>query len=107
MGQEAPFQQQGKTSQTREIKEEERREEETVTDNTLIAEASMGILDSIEEKFGETENAEILAVGIVVAVSTGDMTFTRTYCTDKIHYRALGLFNAAVETIEDGASADE
>lgn len=67
----------------------------------------MGILDSIESKFGDSDDAEILAVGIVVAVSSGDMTFTRTYCTDKIHYRALGLFNAAVETIEDGSLADD
>lgn len=65
-------------------------------------------MESLNERFGESEEAEILACGIVIAVSDGHgMTFTRTYSTEDIYYRALGLFHAGLEAIEGDRSAPD
>ena len=75
----------------------------------LISEATLGLMNSVQEKFGDnpSDDAEIIAVGIVCIVSNEGMTFTRTYSTDQIHYRALGLFSAAVDTVREGNLADD
>lgn len=77
-------------------------------DTSLVSEATVGIMQSINEKFGDSESGEIIAVGIICVVSDGDgMTFTRTYSTDKIHYRALGLFQAGVDVIQKNSIPED
>lgn len=76
-------------------------------DTDLIAEATIGIMEAIQSKFGDDGDFKILAVGIVAVVEGDEMTFTRTYSTEKVHHRALGLFDAAVDTVKDGHLVDD
>jgi hypothetical protein len=71
-------------------------------DTRLLAEASMGLMDSLDGS--ELENGDIVACGIVVIIEHEGHVFTRTYNTEKIYHRAVGLFAAAQECIGSGES---
>jgi hypothetical protein len=80
-------------------------------DQGLLGQATAELMDSIEgeEQF---ENAKLIAVGITVILErpsdeTPDdpeegETFCRTWSTERIHHRAVGLFRTGLMTIEDG-----
>lgn len=74
-------------------------------DNQLIAEASMGIMDSINE--APFSDGELISVGIVAIVEKDGFTFTRTYTTDKIYHHALGLMREGFLTIQNGHLPDD
>lgn len=78
-----------------------------MADTSKIAEASMGIMESIHAKFGDDDDYEIVAIGIVAVVSKDDMTYERTYSTERIHHRAIGLFQVALDTVESGLMPEE
>lgn len=74
-------------------------------DQQLLGQATVSLMESIEAE-GKFENAKMIAVGIVAILEQDEHTFTRTYSTEKIHHRALGLFNVAINVIEEGLSID-
>lgn len=76
-------------------------------DMTLLGETTAKMMDAIEEN-PRVRDGNLLAVGVVVVIDGEDeegekMTFTRTFTSEEVHYRALGLFDSALDTIRDGA----
>jgi len=78
---------------------------EEVMDQQLLGEATVKLMESLERE-GKFDDAEIIAVGIVVILAKDDAeeggpyTYTRTYCTEDIHFRAVGLFHEGLATVE-------
>jgi hypothetical protein len=74
-------------------------------DQQLLGEATVKLMESLEKE-GKFDDAEIIAVGIVVILAKDDaeeggpFTYTRTYSTEDIHFRAVGLFREGLQTVE-------
>lgn len=71
----------------------------------FVAEASMGVLDVLDND-QELEDGEIIAAGIVVVVQKDGMTTNRVYTTDQERHRAIGLMYEGFKTVESGHTAD-
>lgn len=73
-------------------------------DTTLIGETAAGLMESLPD---ETEG-EIVAVGIVVVVDSGDdASYTRIKCSNELYYVQLGIFTAALDVVRSGLAEDE
>ena len=81
------------------------KEKEVVEGQNLIAEASMGIMDAINN--AHFSDGTVIAVGIVAIIEKDEMTYSRTYTTEKIFHRAVGLMLEGYEVVKDGRSADD
>jgi len=73
-------------------------------DQKLLGEATVKLMESLEKE-GKFDDAEIIAVGIIVILAIdetedGPYTYTRTYSTEDVHFRAVGLFREGLQTIE-------
>lgn len=72
-----------------------------------LTDTTIKMMDGIEALEKSLTNPKLLAVAIVAVVEgvdeEGDMsTFTRTYFSESIHYRQLGLLYAGLRITEDG-----
>jgi hypothetical protein len=79
-------------------------------DQALLGDATVKLMESIERE-GKFEDGKIIAVGVIAIIEQPDddgagMTYIRTYSTEEIHHRALGLFREAYLTIEQGHEAE-
>lgn len=50
------------------------------------------------------DGGHIVTVGIVVVAENakGTQTFTRTFCSETLYYRQIGLMQAGIECVRDG-----
>ena len=72
-------------------------------DSRLLGETTARLMDTIEAEPVESDGEpEMVAVGIVVVVSDGDNTYTRTFCSDVRAYQQIGLFDAALQCAREG-----
>lgn len=79
-------------------------------DMELLGETTAKLMDAIERN-PRFEDGEITAIGIVCTLSANDddgepMSYTRTFCSDELHYRQIGLFRAGLDTVEEGQIPD-
>lgn len=80
----------------------------------LVAEASMGILDVLDQD-SRLHDGKVIAVGIVCIVETQvngsshyeNETQTRVYTTERVYHRSLGLMREGYEVAKDGISSDD
>jgi hypothetical protein len=76
----------------------------------LVAEASMGILDVLDQD-NRLEGGKVVAVGVVCIVEVGVKdeaeTMTRVYTTERMYHRSLGLMREGYEVAKDGIASDD
>lgn len=72
-------------------------------DTTLLGQQAARCMESLEEH-DAMDGGKLVAVGIIVAAENaeGDMTITRTFCSDTTYYRQLGLFEAGLDCLKSG-----
>jgi hypothetical protein len=72
-------------------------------DSALLGQTAAKCMEAVDGISGE-----LLAVGIVVVIDTGDdETLTRTYSSRTIHFENLGLFEAACDVVRHGELPDD
>lgn len=71
----------------------------------LLGETAAKCIDAIDAG-PFSEDAEIVAVGIVVVVRDGARVATKTSCSEYEHYRQVGLFDAALDCVKTGQVQD-
>lgn len=64
-------------------------------DTTLIGETAAQLMEALPDE----ADGELVAVGIVVVVDSGDGTYTKVKTSSDLFYEQLGLFNAAIHVV--------
>lgn len=77
-------------------------------DSTLLGETAAKCMGYLDDTVG-LDGGTVLSVGIVVVAQNeaGDQTFTRTFCSDLVHYHQVGLFSEASKVVSEGYSPND
>lgn len=72
-------------------------------DTTLLGETAAKCMEYMDEA-PALDGGEIVSCAIVVIAQSEDKTstFTRTFCSDEVHYRQIGIFTVGLECVSSG-----
>lgn len=79
-------------------------------DTTLLGETAAKCMDSLDNlNDPDLEDGALIACAIVCVVRDKEdsISFTRTYCSDDIHYRQVGIMAAGLNVVTNGSKPDD
>jgi hypothetical protein len=72
-------------------------------DSQLLGQTAARCMEYLDDHEA-LDGGELVAVGIVVLAqnSEGTVTYTRTFSSEDMYYRQIGLYQAGIECVRDG-----